>query len=134
MDFKFELQRDSPAYRSVIILPCLVLMLTTGSSFLLTPASGEKLLVSGISLVGTILYLIYFASTLPFHQSSVPIIVTFYSNTCGLIGIAILLNCLCLKISRERKFTKPPKFLTRTFSGFLGKLLCLGNYTHQVSH
>ena len=58
--------------------------------------------------------------------------VTFYSNTCGLIGIAILLNCLCLKISRERKFTKPPKFLTRTFSGFLGKLLCLGNYTHQV--
>ena len=53
-----------------------VLMLTTGSSFLLTPASGEKLLVSGISLVGTILYLIYFANTLPFHQSSVPIIGT----------------------------------------------------------
>ena len=23
IDFKFELQRDSPAYRSVIILPCL---------------------------------------------------------------------------------------------------------------
>ena len=49
-------------------------MLTTGCSFLLTPGSGEKLLVSGIALLGTILYLIYFASTLPFHQSSVPII------------------------------------------------------------
>lgn len=134
IDFKFEIERDSPSYRSVIILPCLVLMLTTGSSFLLTPASGEKLLVSGISLVGTILYLIYFANTLPFHQSSVPIIVTFYSNTCGLIGIAILLNVLCISMAREKKYSRPPKFLTRTFSGFLGKLLCLGNYSHQVSH
>jgi len=133
VDFTFDLQRESPAYRMVIILPCLVLMLTTGCSFLLTPDSGEKLLVSGLSLIGTIMYLIYFATTLLFHQSSVPRIVTFYSNTCGLIGIAILLNVMCISMAKEKKYTGPPKFLTQLFSGCLGKLLCLGNYSHQVS-
>ena len=90
-------------------------------------------MVSGVALIGTILYLLYFASTLPFHQSSVPIIVTFYSNTCGLIAIAILLNVMCMSMAREKKYTSPPKFLTKLFSGFMGKVLCLGNYSHQVS-
>ena len=58
--------------------------------------------------------------------------VTFYSNTCGLIGIAILLNVMCISMAKEKKYTGPPKFLTQLFSGCLGKLLCLGNYSHQV--
>ena len=72
--FTFVLQRNSPAYKSVIILPCLILMLVTGCSFLLTPESGEKIIVSGIALIGVLMYLIYFAMSLPFHQHSVPII------------------------------------------------------------
>merc|ERR1712080_528039 len=51
----------------------------------------------------------------------------------GLIGIAILLNVVCMNMARERKYSSPPKFLLNLFSGCIGKLLCLGNYTHQVS-
>ena len=72
--FKFVLQRNSPSYRSVIILPCLILMLVTGCSFLLTPESGEKLILSGIALIGVLMYLIYFAVSLPFHQHTTPIL------------------------------------------------------------
>ena len=72
--FTFVLQRVSPTYRSVIVLPCLILMLVTGCSFLLTPESGEKLILSGISLVGVLMYLIYFAMSLPFHQHTTPIL------------------------------------------------------------
>merc|ERR1711935_948037 len=43
--FTFTLKRDSPAYRAIIVLPCLVIMLMTGCSFLLTPTSGEKLII-----------------------------------------------------------------------------------------
>ena len=64
----------SPTYRSVIILPCLILMLVTGCSFLLTPESGEKLILSGISLIGVLMFLIYFAISLPFHQHTTPIL------------------------------------------------------------
>ena len=60
--------------------------------------------------------------------------VTFYSNITALIGIAVLLNVVCMSMARERKYNSPPKFLKNAFSGYLGQLLCLGNYYHQVSH
>ena len=72
--FEFVLQRKSPTYKSVIVLPCLILMLVTGCSFLLTPESGEKLILSGIALIGVLLYLLYFATALPFHQRTTPIL------------------------------------------------------------
>ena len=61
-------------YRAIIVLPCLVIMLMTGCSFLLTPTSGEKLIINAIALLASILYLLYFAMTLPFTQNDVPII------------------------------------------------------------
>lgn len=131
--FTFNLQRESQQYRAVIVLPCLVIMLMTGCSFLLTPTSGEKLTINGLALIASLMYLIYFATTLPFSREDMPIIVTFYSNITALIGIAIMLNVICMSMARERKYTSPPKFLKNMFSGCLGKLLCLGNYFHQVS-
>jgi len=59
--------------------------------------------------------------------------VTFYSNITALVGIAILLNVVCMSLARERKYQSPPKFLKNAFGGLLGKCLCLGNYYHQVS-
>ena len=58
---------------------------------------------------------------------------TFYSNITALVGIAILLNVVCMSLARERKYQSPPKFLKNAFGGILGKCLCLGNYYHQVS-
>jgi hypothetical protein len=49
-------------------------MLMTGSSFLLTPQSGEKLIINGFAIIGSFMFLIYFANTLPFHSTEVPII------------------------------------------------------------
>ena len=72
--FSFRLQRDSPGYRAIIVLPCLVIMLMTGCSFLLTPNSGEKLIINAIAILSAILYLLYFAMTLPFTQNDIPII------------------------------------------------------------
>lgn len=57
----------------------------------------------------------------------------FYSNTTALIGLGMLLNVTCVSMSRERKYSGPPKMLKMLFSGSLGKCLCLGNYYHQVS-
>ena len=121
--FTLNLKRDSQGHRAIIVLPCLVIMLMTGCSFLLTPTSGEKILINSIAILSAILYLIYFAMTLPFTRDDIPIIVTFYSNITALVGIAILLNVVCMSMARERKFQAPPKFLKNAFSGFLGKLL-----------
>jgi len=133
MTFTFQLQRSSPAYRALMVLPCLVIMLMTVCCFLLPPMAGEKVTVNGFAFVSAVMYLIYFSHTLPFHETEVPILVMFFSNTTAMIGIGLLLNVVAISMSRERKFQGPPKFLKSLFSGTLGRCLCLGNYYHQVS-
>jgi len=131
--FKFYLQRRSPFYRCGIIMPCLVTMLLVLSSFLLPPNAGEKIGVNCTCLIVCVLYLIYFLSSLPALSDQIPLIVLFYSNTLALVGIAIVLNICCLGITREKRYTSPPKVLRDLFSGSFGKLLCLGNYYNQIS-
>ena len=71
-----------------------------------------------------------------------------FSNTGALVGIAIVLNITCISLARERRFvvkyllkhhlpsyfrySGPPKCLRNFFSGFMGRVLCLSNYYHQV--
>ena len=70
----FHINRRSNAYKVAIVAPCLFLMLTTICSFLLSPDSGEKLWLNGVAMIGSILYLIYISSALPFLQDTVPLI------------------------------------------------------------
>ena len=49
-------------------------MLVTISSFLLPTDSTSKITTNGFSILGSLLYLIYFANTLPFHEANVPIV------------------------------------------------------------
>lgn len=49
-------------------------MMMTACSFLLPPMAGEKVTLNGFAFVGCLAYLLYFASTLPFHSREMPII------------------------------------------------------------
>ena len=73
-EFQFNLERRSHGYKVTIVSPCLVLMMLTIGSFLLTPDSGEKLWLNGVSCLGSMIYLIYITSILPFHQNNIPLI------------------------------------------------------------
>ena len=81
-DFTFNIRRRSNAYKTSIVAPCIILMLTTICSFLLTPGSGEKLGLNGVAMIGSILYLIYISSALPFHQNNVPLIGKNINTSC----------------------------------------------------
>jgi len=131
--FTFHLQRSSPSYRAGVILPCLVTMLLVLASFLLPPSAGDKLIVNTVCFIVCVLYLLHFQSSLPAMSDHIPLIVLFYSNTTALVGIAIVLNICCISLTREKRFSSPPKWLRNFFSGFMGRILCLGNYYHQVS-
>ena len=74
IEYEFNLERRSHGYKVTIVAPCLVLMMLTIGSFLLTPNSGEKLWLNGVSCLGSMIYLIYITSILPFHQNNVPLI------------------------------------------------------------
>jgi len=129
----FTLRRTSPSYRAAVILPCLVTMMLVVSSFLLPPSAGEKVTLNSMCLLVSCVYLLYFQSALPPMSDHIPLIVLFYSNTALLVGIALVLNVTCISMARERRYSSPPRFLRNLFSGFLGRILCLGSYYHQVS-
>jgi len=131
--FTFHLSRTSPSYRAAIILPCLLTMMMVVTSFLLPPTAGEKIILNSICFLVCCLYLLYLQSTLPAMLDHIPLILLFYSNTAALVAIAILLNVTCISMARERRYSSPPKMLRTIFSGFLGRILCLGSYYHQVS-
>jgi len=131
--FTLTIQRSSPTYRAGVILPCLVTMLLVLSTFLLPPSAGDKLLVNTVCFLVCVLYLLHFQSHLPAMSDHIPLIVLFYSNTTALVGIAIVLNICCISLTRERRYSSPPKWLRNFFSGFMGRILCLGTYYHQVS-
>jgi len=46
----------------------------TGTSFLLTPQSGEKITINSLAIVCIVMFLVYFAWSIPFHSSSVPLL------------------------------------------------------------
>ena len=76
LEFTINVERKTATYKSAIIVPCLVLMLITTCSFLLTPESGEKLYLNGFALMGSIMFLVYLSGALPFHSENVPLIGT----------------------------------------------------------
>jgi len=131
--FTFYLQRLSPSYKATIILPCMITMLLVVSSFLLPPSAGEKLTINAVSFTVCVLYMIYFQMTLPNMSDHIPLIVLFYSNTGALVGIAMVLNVACISLSRERRYSGPPKWMKHFFSGYMGRVLCLSSYSSQVS-
>jgi len=130
IEYEFNLERRSHGYKVTMVAPCLVLMMLTIGSFLLTPNSGEKLWLNGVSCLGSMMYLIYITSMLPFHQNNVPLIVILFANTLVFSGIAILLNIVSIRMVRIRKLSSPPMVVKNTLSGVVGTVLCLG--TSQV--
>lgn len=49
-------------------------MSMTACAFLLPPMAGEKVTLNGFAFLGSLAYLIFFASSLPFHSGDMPII------------------------------------------------------------
>nr|ACO10856.1 Neuronal acetylcholine receptor subunit alpha-2 precursor [Caligus rogercresseyi] len=109
--FSFYMTRTSKSYKYIIILPCMVTMIMSICSFGLPVDSQEKLFLNGIAFIVCVLYLVYFATILPFQSTTVPFVVQIYSNTVVLIGIAIVINVAILNMTRVRKHVYPPKFL-----------------------
>ena len=119
------MQRDSPAYKTMLISPCLVIILLNLSSFLLLSAnSNERLWVNIICITWCILYQLYFATTLPETKHETPIVVMIYHNVMALLAVAILFNLVCKNII-QIKSKRPPKFLMDILSGIFGKIFCL---------
>ena len=76
-----------------------VLMLMTISSFILPSDSAGKLTINGFSFMGSLLYLLYFGNTLPFHEVNVPVVGKY--KLCERDYTSILFNNACFSKSND---------------------------------
>ena len=119
------MQRDSPSYKTMLLSPCLVIILMNLSSFLLlSPNSNERLWINIVCITWCILYQLYFAITLPKTKHDTPIVVMIYHNIMALLAVAIFFNLVCKNIM-QIKSKRPPTLLKDILSGIFGKILCL---------
>jgi hypothetical protein len=61
-------------FKAIAIVPAMVIVLMTLSSFWLPPQAGEKLLLNGIACVMVCLLLLYLSKLLPIMASTSPLI------------------------------------------------------------
>jgi hypothetical protein len=72
--FNMTIKRRSPMFNSVVITPATVLIFMTLSSFWLPPASGEKIILNGVSAIVIVAYMMYFAEQLPVMAMNTPLV------------------------------------------------------------
>ncbi|XP_058168530.1 neuronal acetylcholine receptor subunit eat-2-like [Anopheles ziemanni] len=115
----FEMERNSPIYRSTIIAPACVLMLMNLINFWLPPDSNDKLVLNGISMFVTCLFLMQFNEHLAYYTSATPTIVLFYSRSLYLSGVCLLItvaiDCM-LKTGNKVQIPSSVKTLITNYS------------------
>lgn len=72
--YEIILQRRSPMYKTVVIIPASCIILLTLACFWLPPQSGEKIMLNGVTLLSITVFLIYFAQMLPTLATNTPLV------------------------------------------------------------
>ncbi|XP_076041143.1 uncharacterized protein LOC143025403 [Oratosquilla oratoria] len=109
-----------------------LLCLLTFVTFLLPPASREKILVASLSLLANICFLDYATQTISHAPTHTPILIKLVCLQLVLLVLAVLLNAVVLNISRGPHTLALPSSLKLPLLR-LSSVLGLAYYAHKVS-
>ncbi|XP_076041682.1 acetylcholine receptor subunit alpha-like 1 [Oratosquilla oratoria] len=126
------LRRAAPTFCWTVMMPTAVLCLLTFVTFLLPPASGEKIVVALLSLLANICFLDYVTKVIGHAPTHTPILVKVVCLQLVLLVLAVLLNALVLNISRGPHTLALSSSLKLPLIR-LSSLLGLASYAHKVS-
>ncbi|KAG8235332.1 hypothetical protein J437_LFUL003615 [Ladona fulva] len=126
--FTLTLKRRSPTYNAVVITPASVIVVMTLMTFWLPPNSGEKLMLGGCTALIICIFMLFFAQMLPAMANHTPLVVTFYSSSLILVTISMIVSVAVLNLSRPYHVMSVPWPIKSTLTGFVGRVLGLGNY------
>ncbi|KAG7158896.1 Neuronal acetylcholine receptor subunit alpha-6-like 4 [Homarus americanus] len=129
------LTRTSPSFTSTVVLPACVISVLTLVQFVLPLREPRRLTLGCMSLLLTLLLLLYLATIIPPTATSLPIIVKFYGQTLVVVVVSVCVSASLLRLtdSRHPASTAPPPTLLKTIlTGPLGTILFLQRYTDKV--
>ncbi|KAG7158895.1 Neuronal acetylcholine receptor subunit alpha-7-like 6 [Homarus americanus] len=129
------LARTSPSFVCTVVLPACVISVLTLVQFVLPLREPRRLTLGCMSLLLTLLLLLYLATIIPPTATSLPIIVKFYGQTLVVVVVSVCVSASLLRLtdSRHPASTAPPPTLLKTIlTGPLGTILFLQRYTDKV--
>nr|XP_045584319.1 neuronal acetylcholine receptor subunit alpha-7-like [Procambarus clarkii] len=133
---EITMSRVSPIFTSTVVIPACVISVLTLVQFLLPLREPRRLTLGCVSLLLTLIVLLYLAISLPHLAFSLPIIVKFYGQTLAVIVVSVGVNAGLLRLTDGRQpsvtSTPPPALLKNILTGPLASVLCLQRYAEKV--
>ncbi|KAG0723641.1 Neuronal acetylcholine receptor subunit alpha-6 [Chionoecetes opilio] len=127
--------RVSPIFTYTVVFPAIVVSVLTLLQFVLPMREPRRLLLGCVSLLLTLMHLIYLAATVPTLSSSVPIVVKFFGQTLAVTVASVGVSALLLRLTDTRQptiATPPPIALKTLLTGPAGTFLFLRQYIAKV--
>ncbi|XP_053677447.1 neuronal acetylcholine receptor subunit eat-2-like isoform X1 [Anopheles nili] len=122
--FHVVMKRNSNIYRSTIIAPACVLIMMNLLSFWLPENCAEKLVLNGINVLVTCMFLIHFNEYISYYTNSTPSIVLFYSQSLYLSGFCLLMTIILQSVVKS--MSKVPLY------PFMKKLIMLDVVVYMI--
>ncbi|KAK8746993.1 hypothetical protein OTU49_016937 [Cherax quadricarinatus] len=128
--------RISPVFNSTVVIPACVISMLTLVQFLLPLRESRRLTIGCVSLLLTLLMLLYLATALPPLAYSLPIIVKFFGQTLMVVVVSVIVNASIMRLTDARVpaavSVPPPPLLKTILTGPLATILCIQRYAEKV--
>ncbi|KAK8383178.1 hypothetical protein O3P69_011594 [Scylla paramamosain] len=127
--------RVSPIFTYTVVFPAIVVSALTLMQFVLPMREPRRLMLGCVSLLLTLMHLVYLVSVVPTLSDSVPIVVKFFGQTLAVTVVSVGVSATLLRLTDTRQPTisfAPPIALKTLLTGPLGTILFLRQYTDKV--
>ena len=97
LTFHLKIKRRTLFYLNNLIIPCIVLVVLTATSFLFPPESGERISLVITILLGMTVFMIVFTEAIPSTSEVTPLVSAYFSAV--MIEISLGLVCTCISLN-----------------------------------
>ncbi|XP_048584034.1 neuronal acetylcholine receptor subunit alpha-10 isoform X2 [Nematostella vectensis] len=124
LTYKIKIKRRSMFYVNNLILPCILLALLTGLSFLFPPETGERISLVVTVLLGMTVFMIIFTEAIPATSEATPLIGKYFAAVLIEISLCLLATCVPLRLHHHHPGTEVPPWAKFIIFDIIGTLCC----------
>lgn len=122
--YTLVLKRKPLFYLNNLILPCIVLALLTGVSFLFPPETGERVSLVVTVLLGMTVFMIVFTEFIPASSEDTPLIGKFFITVLFEVAACLLATSVPLRLQHLKPGTEMPHWCKVIIFDYLAFALC----------
>lgn len=124
LTYTLVMRRRPLFYINNLILPCIVLALLTGISFLFPPETGERIALVVTVLLGMTVFMIVFTDFIPSSSEVTPLIGKYFITVLFEVAACLLATCVPLRLQHLHPGTEMPNWAKVFIFDYLAVVMC----------